>query len=205
MSPLIELDDSTPHDMTEDDLYDHLRYFLNLQGRPQADESKVPGSKVLLDVEPADLDRLCAGLWVVASMSSGARREVAETLFSGLAPFPTPLPCPDCKTTSNTSRRALTGPGSDEDLDHWVREVYSCCPKMDVVRDCIQILLIDVASRGESTDSRELLRITCPDLNDVMSGRPVVSHVPPWRLATAQEMVLRSVKVKAFMNRLDGI
>lgn len=162
MSPLIELDNSTPHGMTEDDLYDHLRYLLDLQGRSQADKPKIPGSKVLHDVESADLDRLCAGLWVVASMSSGARREVAETLFSGLAPFTTPLPCSNCKTTSNTSRRALTGPGSDEDLDHWVREAYSCCPKMDVVRDCTQIILIDMASQGESTVSRELLRITCP-------------------------------------------
>ena len=73
------------------------------------------------------------------------------------------------------------------------------------MRECIHILLQDVAARGERDVSSELLRITCPDINDVRSGRPVMIDVPLWRLVTAQDMVNRAAKVEARLDRLDGI
>lgn len=72
------------------------------------------------------------------------------------------------------------------------------------MRECIHILLQDAAARGERDVSRELLRITCPDTNDVRSGHPVMTNVPLWRLETAQDMVNRAGE-EARLDRLDGV
>lgn len=99
--------------------------------------------------------------------------------------------------------RALTSPGSDEVLDAWMRGVYATYTSTETVRDCIQILCKYAVARKERDVSRELLHITCQDINDVRSGRPIMINIRR-RLVTAQDMVNRTAKVGARLDRLDG-
>ncbi|KAF2623598.1 hypothetical protein BU25DRAFT_414335 [Macroventuria anomochaeta] len=179
---------TTPHHrkMNGDELADYLRYLLDLQGRPRA-PPRSPGAQALLDVEPADLDRLCACLWV-APASSTARRELASILSTGPA-----LPL-------------ISLPGcTEEDLDAWVREAYHRCTDTDIVRDGSQILVKDVALTVARDKLRDLLQVICPDISDIICKRFAVVDATLWRLATAQDMAKRAVGVKMYMDKLDGI
>jgi hypothetical protein len=81
--------------------------------------------------------------------------------------------------------------------------VYATYTSTKTVRECIQILCTDAVARGECDVSRELLRIACPDIHDVGSGRPIMINVRR-RIATTQDMVNYAAKVGARLDRLDG-
>lgn len=151
-------------------------------------------------MKPAVLDRLDACFWVAPSVSAEARKNVAAAspLVQCISVLPTQMVISHYITYHE---RALTSPGSDEVLDAWMRGVYATYTSTETVRDCIQILCKYAVARKERDVSRELLRIACPDINDVRSGRPVMFNVPRRRLVTAQDMVNRAAKVGMGVSR----
>lgn len=211
ISPLIEIDEVAlcarvdTDNMTDDDLCDHLRYFPDSDAKPR-DDIRYPRSEALYDMETAALDRLHACVRVAPGVSVDTRRKVATALLAAATHLPiirTRIAIP-ASPWHSSHQHGLTSPGPDQDLDEQVRETYAYCTSVDVVRECIHILLQDAAARGERDVSRELLRITCPDTNDVRSGHPVMTNVPLWRLETAQDMVNRAGE-EARLDRLDGV
>ena len=81
--------------MTEDNLYDHLRYFLDLHAKSR-DDTKDPGSEVLYDMSPISFDRLHACLWVAPGVSVDTRRKVATALLASA--IHVSVPDADCKS-----------------------------------------------------------------------------------------------------------
>jgi hypothetical protein len=122
-----------------------------------------------LDISASCLDHICASLWI-ADHDHAIRQGVAAALGAD---------------------QSLT---AEETLDAAVREAYSRCTDVEVVRQCITALAKDSLETGDNKLNvavlAKLLFVTSPDMS--LDEESEANPKPAWRLRTARMMARRT-------------
>lgn len=168
----------TPN-MTDDELTDQLRSLLECYNLPSF-------AKALLDVDTAQLDRLVACLWA-SPVSPDARWEMQEPLLKveSLRPMQQSKPFLTC-----IYRHTEIPAAGEKLLDAYVRDVYCRTADIDIIRECLQILVKEAADGVDRDKLRGLMRLTNPDMK--VEELEEVDGVFARRLRTAKAMAGRA-------------
>lgn len=170
--------------MIDDELTDQLRSLLECYNLSSF-------AKALLDVDTAQLDRLVACLWA-SPINLDARWKMQKPLLKVESFHSMPPGKPFVTCTYHHTEIPTAG---EELLDAYMRDVYCRTTDIDIIRECLGVLVKEAADGVDRNKLGGLMRLTNPIMK--VEGLEEIVGVFERSLRTAKAMAGRAGKVEA--------